>query len=350
MEILLEWKSEDEFQCDKREALIPSITQANYILSNLIFEKEYIIQDKENNIMPISKITPVKDLTFTKENTSFLQIVPTNEFSVQIKNLMNICRKKERKYTELKQKIETFKKSITIDANLLNKKTISLIQQPSEYYYKLRNKIIVKLHNFKRINKEIICIQQAFIKYKASKIMTLYYKMAYERFRDVMTFVFQYGEIFGANDVVLPILIQAYQNCVRQIVSEANVEISAELEKEQIYKEHVTDYKNIFSFIVKFFELLPLLKVIDNKCPQVVFSALDEPIRLKFTERNFYHVKIANMQLPTYENLQYEFKDFKDENLRRQAIEMTFKRDFAIYKKFGMLSNQYVYSSLLYEN
>ena len=44
MEILLEWKSEDEFQCDKREALIPSITQANYILSNLIFEKEYIIQ------------------------------------------------------------------------------------------------------------------------------------------------------------------------------------------------------------------------------------------------------------------------------------------------------------------
>ena len=130
----------------------------------------------------------------------------------------------------------------------------------------------------------------------------------------------------------------------------ANVEISKELEDKDVYKEHVNDYRNIFNFIVKFFELFPLLKTIDMKNPQVVFSALDEPINLQFDQRTYYHVKMANMQLPTYENLQYEFKDFKDDNLRKIAIEMTFKRDFALYKKYGMLSNQYVYSSLLFEN
>lgn len=350
MEIILEWKSQDEYSCFKSDHIIHSLKEANYILSTLTYQKDFKITSNENKNLNFTKLSSVNELTFDNNNSSYLEIEPTSNFCAQVKCLMNICRQKEKKYSDLKGDIEKYKKTVIVSQTSLTTKAISLIKQPNEYYYKLRNKIRDKLLNYKSITKEINDIQQKFIKYKASKIMTLYYKMAYERFADVMSFVFKYGEIFNANDKILPILIQAYQYCVRSIVQGANVEISKELEDKDVYKEHVNDYRNIFNFIVKFFELFPLLKTIDMKNPQVVFSALDEPINLQFDQRTYYHVKMANMQLPTYENLQYEFKDFKDDNLRKIAIEMTFKRDFALYKKYGMLSNQYVYSSLLFEN
>ena len=171
MEIILELKSQDEYSCFKSDHIIHSLKEANYILSTLTYQKDFKITFNHNKNLNFTKLSSVNELTFDNNNSSYLEIEPTSNFCSQVKCLMNICRQKEKKYSDLKGDIEKYKKTVIVSQTSLTTKAISLIKQPNEYYYKLRNKIRDKLLNYKSITKEINDIQQKFIKYKASVII-----------------------------------------------------------------------------------------------------------------------------------------------------------------------------------
>ena len=345
MEINLTWYSTDDSICEYTENITTNIINSNYILTN---PSQFHLT---TSTLPEHPISPSSTPSSLSSSLSPLHITlhPSSSTLTEISSLLSTCKQKEKHLSILDQSLTTLKQTLSINPHHLKQKLLSLIRPSGEYYSKIQTKIKQKLLNYASTMKEIENIKAKFVKYKANQLISLYYKMAIERFKDCLSFVFQYAIIFDSNETVLQNLISSYQLCVCNIVSQANKEILSKIENEDVVKEHYNDYIDMFKFILTLFELFPLLKNVDMQCPQVVFSEMDEPVHVNLKCVDYFNLKFAKIQMPSSENLQFEFNNFQDEKQRQRLIEMAFKRDFSINKKFGVNPNHYIYSSLIYE-
>ena len=179
MEINLTWYSTDESICEYTENITTNIINSNYILTNPSQFHLTTSTPQEHPISPSS--TPS---SFPSLSPLHITLHPSSSTLTEISSLLSTCKQKEKHLSTLDQSLTTLKQTLSINPHHLKQKLLSLIRPSGEYYSKIQTKIKQKLLNYASTMKEIENIKAKFVKYKANQLISLYYKMAIERFKD----------------------------------------------------------------------------------------------------------------------------------------------------------------------
>lgn len=352
MEITLTWASPDCFIESKSSYIISSLAKSNSIFSKLVFPNEYIITSQSNTSLGISTKTTLLSLPIDNNtsNTITLEIALTSDNASQVKNILKVCQEKELQLLKLKKEIKAMKEQHTLPSRI-ELKMLSLLQSRNQYYTILTQKIYERFLNYEEALKEIKEVQVNVMKFKQSKIITLYYKLAFERFVLTFRFGYKYGDYFIANEKTKKRLVEIYLKSMRFIIQSANEGFKEKLKAASSkYKDHIKDYENMFKVIEKLMLLFPIIKNIEAISPNVVFGVLDEPVKVDFIEKDFLEIKYIQSQIPSYNTMLSVFSGINNEDLLIEALGMAFERDYLIYKKYKGDSVNILYGYLLYEN
>lgn len=352
MEIPITWASSDYFIEQKSSFVITALAKTNVIFSRLLFPTEYIVTLPNDANLEISPKTSLSSLLIDNntQNTITISIIPTKETTSQLKSILKICQEKELHLLKLKKEIKTMKEQYTLPPRI-ELKMLSLIQSHNQYYTILTQKIYERLLNYEEVLKEINEVQSNVMKFKQSKIMTLYYKLAFEKFILTFRFGYKYGDFFISNENSKKKLVEIYLKSMRSIIQSANTGFKEKLKLEcSKYKDHFEDYENMFKVIEKLMVLIPIIKYIEGISPNVVFGVLDEPIKVDFIEKDFLEIKYIQSQIPSYNTMLSVFNNIDNEAQLIEALRMAFERDYLLYKKYKTDSVNILYGYLLYEN
>ena len=343
MEINLTWESSDIYEVPKSNPINQSLCDCNISLQN---DEDFLLYEKKDN----NTLEIIKNDEFPKEKNINILIKPTDSAIKCINDLLKIGSEKEKKFLELKNELSNLYSQINLDQNSITKKMINLLTAENEYYFKLLNMIIDKLLDFEESKKEIKIIEGNLLKYKSSKLFTLYYKLYMIRMNDSIEYFLKKANIFTSSEKNLEIFINSYEECLKFVISKANKTIKEKISSNNIYKSHIKEYEEIFSFIEKIFFLFPSLKYFDTKTQKVVYSTFDNPKLISMNENIFNEIKQINYQIPKKDGLKIPFSIYEENLKKTKQFEMSFKRILDSYKKYKALYFTFIYASLLYDN
>jgi hypothetical protein len=332
MEIALHWFTEEPFnitpiQTEPLSSLIPFIP----IISTLPL----------NDFIPShAPSTPLNQITT-------LSFSPTTSLLSDIQLLLKQGGEKEKKYSELKSKLQKIKEKAIIEKDKIEMLLTNSLQPKDQYYSVLEEKIIATLLKISSLSKEIKEVQSNVMKIKTSKIFTLYYKIFLTRSINSVHLMYNYSALFEANTQNILSLVDAFFSFLRGIINDFNKEITSKISNKEVYLKHTKEYQTIMAYISMNIIFFPIVKYLGGVSHSIVFSGLEDPIAVKQSEEDFLIIKEIMYQFPNFERLK---ENIKEDKLARETLAMVFKRDFDINKKLYYRSSDLLYDYLLYEN
>ena len=348
MEVNLLFDNEDSFIFPKKESLFNSIKEANStIQKDSDFTIEIINPEFKEEI---KKNTTIEDILNNKEEKSIsIKIKPSNETLLSINSLLEKGAQQEKKFAELKNKIENLYSSIHLDKNKITKKLMSLLIPATDYYHKILKSISDIYLLLDETKKELKIIENNLFQYKNCKLIILYFKLYSFRMIDSVTYLFEKGCLFSSNEKNFSIYMESYNDLLKYVIASANNEIKELLMEKEIYKNHINEYEELFNLINEMFIFLPIIQYFDMKTQKIVFTSFDDPINLPVNEAEFEIIREINNQLPKKDGLKVTLKNFMEDVKKKQYNEMAFKIALELYSHYKILYISYIYCSLLFD-